>query len=171
MKRIGWLLALGVVAGCAPKAETPQEETARNEKESAMARTAIEAANKDFVVHANLGHGDIVAKNYTEDGILALVNTPVAAGRQAIAAFVTGMGAMKPQLVLTTASVTANGPIAVERGTYSITITPPGATAPATESGTYLVHWHRVDGKWLMAEDVATSAQPLPPPPAAPAKK
>ena len=170
MKRIAWLVALGVVVGCAPKAETPEEETARIQRESNVAKTAIEEANKAFVTHFNLGHGDVVAKMYTPDAVVALVGAPVVSGREPITKFWNEfIAGMKPQLVLTTAAVTANGPIAIERGTYAITVTTPGG--PATESGTYLVHWHRVDGKWMLAEDIGTSEKPLPPPPAAPAPK
>ncbi|MEO8452340.1 MAG: nuclear transport factor 2 family protein [Gemmatimonadota bacterium] len=169
MKRIAWLLALGVVVGgCAPKAETPEEETARIQRESNVAKTAIEEANKAFTTHFNLGHGDIAAQSYTPDAVLALVNSPVVSGRENIAKAISGMGE-KPQLVLTTAAVTANGPLAVERGTYAITLTMP--SGPATESGTYLVHWHRVDGKWLIAEDIGTSEKPMPMPPPPPAPK
>ena len=170
--RQGWLVVTaGLFAvGCGPKAETPEQMQARIQTESAAARQAIEAANAEFMKHFNLGHGDIVAKMYTEDAHLMIVNSPVAVGREQIAAMLKGDPAMKTQLTLKTEDVVANGPIAVERGSYTLTVSPPGASAPATENGTYLVHWHRVDGKWLLKDDIGTSDKPLPPPPQAPAK-
>jgi hypothetical protein len=85
-------------------------------------------------------------------------NMAAATGRQAI------VGALAPMagstLVLNTESVSANGPIAVERGNYSITLTPPGATAPITDTGKYLVHWHKVGDKWMMVEDIWNSDLP-----------
>ena len=78
------------------------------------------------------------------------------------------MGAMGgATLVLTTESVAANGSLAVERGTYKITLTPPGATAPITDTGKYLVHWHKVGDNWMMVDDIWNSdlpAMPMGPP-------
>jgi ketosteroid isomerase-like protein len=163
MRRFASLALVGLAA-CAP-AEVSVEQ------QSAAARQAIEAANAEFTTHANQGHGDIVAKGYTEDGVLMLVNQPVASGRQAIAAAFNGMGAMKASVALTVQSVVAHGPLAVERGTYALTVTPPGAPGPMAENGTYIVHWQKVGNAWLRVADIATSDKPLGPPPApAPAK-
>ena len=68
-------------------------------------------------------------------------------------------------LVLTTESVDANGSLAVERGTYKITLTPPGATAPITDTGKYLVHWRKVGDNWMMANDIWNSDLPAMPEP------
>jgi ketosteroid isomerase-like protein len=155
-------LGLGVMAGCAPKPETPEQAEARMTADAASARTAIEASNQQFVAHFNAGHGDSVAAFYTEDGRVMAPNMAVASGRQAIAA---SMGMMAgATLVLTTEAVAANGPLAVERGTYKITLTPPGATAPITDTGKYLVHWHKVGDKWMMADDIWNSDLPAAPP-------
>lgn len=163
------LIAMGMttlLAACAPAPETAEQADARIATESAAARELIDAANAEFVQHFNQAHGDVVAATYAEDGVLALVNAPVARGRQAIAAMVSGLGPMQPQLALTTDEVVANGPLAVERGTYSISITPPGAAGPASETGTYVVMWRRSGDRWLRQWDIATSEKPLPPPPA-----
>ena len=73
---------------------------------------------------------------------------------------------MKAQLTLNPQSVSANGPLAVERGTYSVTFTPPGATAPITDTGKYLAHWHLIGGKWMMVDDIWNSDLPVAPAPA-----
>lgn len=155
------MFALGtiaILAGCQPAAETAEQAEQRMASESAAAKTAIEASNTQFTAHFNAGQGDSVAAHYAEDGRVMAPNMAVAAGRQAIAA---SMGMMAgATLALTTESVTANGPLAVERGTYSITLTPPGATAPITDTGKYLVHWHKVGDKWLMVDDIWNSDLP-----------
>jgi ketosteroid isomerase-like protein len=171
MRRIAAVGVAVVFAGCAPKAETPEQADARIATESAAARQAIEAANAEFVQHFNQAHGDIVSQAYAEDGMLAVVNAPVAKGRQAIAKMVSDLAPMKATLILATESVAANGPLAVERGTYSLTMTPPGAPGPVTENGTFLVHWHKVGDRWLRVDDVATSDKPIPAPPEAPPAK
>ena len=166
--RVVLALGLGVVAGCAPKAETAEQADQRMASEATAARTAIEASNQQFTAHFNAGHGDSVAARYAEDGRVMAPNMAVASGRQAIAA---SMGMMAgATLALTTESVAANGPLAIERGTYKITLTPPGATAPITDTGKYLVHWRKVGDNWLMVDDIWNSDLPAMPmgPPAKP---
>jgi ketosteroid isomerase-like protein len=172
MRPTGTLMAalgsLAVIAACQPAAETAEQAEARMASEAAAARTAIEASQARFVVHFNAGQGDSLAAHYTEDGRVMAPNTPVASGRQAIAASMGMMGGAT--LVLTTESVAANGSLAVERGTYKIILTPPGATAPITDTGKYLVHWHKVGDTWLKVDDIWNSDLPAMPagPPAKP---
>jgi len=167
MRPTGTLMAalgsLAVIAACQPAAETAEQAEARMASEAAAARTAIEASQARFVVHFNAGQGDSLAAHYTEDGRVMAPNTPVASGRQAIAASMGMMGGAT--LVLTTESVAANGSLAVERGTYKITLTPPGATAPITDTGKYLVHWHKVGDNWMMVDDIWNSDLPAMPEP------
>jgi ketosteroid isomerase-like protein len=137
-----------------------------SEQETAAARQAIEAANAEFIQHFVQGHGDIVAGQYTEDAQLMMAGVPVAKGRQQIAATFNSLAPMKPALTLTVDKVTVSGPMALERGTYALTITPPGAPGPATETGSYLVHWHKVGDKWIRVDDIGTSEKPFPPAPA-----
>lgn len=157
--------AAAMLAGCQPAAETAEQAEQRMSAESAAAKTAIEASNVQFTAHFNAGHGDSVAAIYTENGRVMAPNMPLAAGRQAIGAAMGMMGGAT--LVLTTESVAANGPLAVEMGTYRITLTPPGAPAPITDTGKYLVHWHKAGDKWMMVDDIWNSDLPaVPPPPA-----
>jgi uncharacterized protein (TIGR02246 family) len=160
--------AVMVLVGC-QQAETPAQLEARMATESAAARTAIEAVNADFVTHFNQGHGEQVAAFYTEDGVVMPPNAPAVEGREAIKGMVASMAGA--QLTLMTQSVVANGPLAVERGRFRITFTPAGAPAAITDSGKYLVHWHNVGGKWLLAADMFNSDIPMAPPPAPPPAK
>jgi ketosteroid isomerase-like protein len=166
---LAFTLALGITAACQPKAETPEQKQARMDTESAAVRTVIDSLDREFAVHFNQGHGDIVAAMYTEQAHVMPPNAPAAVGREAIKAVFAPFFAMKSELKLTPDAVVANGPVALERGTYSVTFTPPGASAPVTDTGKYLVHWHLVDGKWLLADDIWNSDLP-PMPMGAPAK-
>src|SRR5262245_53866274 len=115
----------GLLAACGPKAGGGA--AANPEAESAAAKQAIDAANQDLAQHLAMGHGDIVAAQYPDDAHMMVVNEPVAEGRAAIAAMFNGLAPMKPTIILTADKVTASGPIAVERGKYTLTISPPGA--------------------------------------------
>ena len=172
MRRTGILMAglgsFAMFAACQPAAETAEQAEARMTSEASAARTAIEASQARFVGYFNAGQGDSLAAHYAEDGRVMAPNMPVASGRQAIAASMGMMGGAT--LVLTTESVAASGSLAVERGTYRITLTPPGATAPVTDTGKYLVHWRKVGDTWLKVDDIWNSDLPAMPagPPAKP---
>ncbi len=159
---------LVLLAGCGPQAETAEQAEARMQTETSAARTAIDSLAREFATHLNAGHPDVVAGFYTENAVAMPPNLPTASGRAAIQELFAQFVAMKAQLTLTTQSVSANGPIAIERGIYSVTMTPPGAPGPVTDTGKYLVHWHMVDGRWLIAEDIWNSDLPAVPAPPAP---
>lgn len=157
------LLAAAVVflAGCAPKPEGPEQAQARIDLESSAARKAIDSLNAEFNGHFNAGHGDLVAAQYTEDGELQVPNAPLLKGRAAIAASVNELAKMKAAITTKATSVAANGPLAIERGEYTLSVSPPGAAAPLSETGIYLIHWHQVNGTWLRVSDVASSSAPM----------
>jgi ketosteroid isomerase-like protein len=171
MGRIGVLGGIAVaaaLAGCQPKAETPEQADARMAAETAAARTAIDAANAQYMAHFAASHGDSLAALFAENGRMMVPNAPAAAGRQAIAQGLGMMAGMSPQLTLSTESVVANGPLAVELGSYKFSMSPPGAKEPVTEKGKYLVHWQKVGEKWLMAAQIWNSDDPAMPMPASP---
>lgn len=157
--------AVLVLGGCQPAAETAEQATGRMNAEAAAAKTAIEASNVQFMAHFNAGHGDSVAAFYTEDGRVMAPNAPAAVGRPAIAQAM-ALGPANPALTLVTGSVVANGPLAVELGTYTITLNMPGAPSPITDSGKYMVSWRKVADRWMMVEDIWNSDLPAPPAPA-----
>lgn len=164
------LAALALLAGCQPKADTPEQSQARTATESAAAKTAIDSLNAEFVKHFNMGHMDIVAGFYTEQAHMMPPNGPTAVGREAIKAVLSSFVALQPVLALKAESVVASGADAIERGVVTFIMTPPGASAPVTDTGKYLVHWQRVDGKWYLADDIWNSDLPAMAPPAAPMK-
>jgi ketosteroid isomerase-like protein len=170
MSRVVLALGLGVVAGCAPKAETPEQADQRMATEAAAARTAIEASNQQFMAYFNAGQSDSLAALFAENGRMMAPNGAAAVGRAAMTTTLKGMAAMKPTLVLTTEDVAVNGPLAIERGTYKFTFTLPGAPAAMTDTGKYLVHWHMMGGKWMLVDDIWNSDLPAMPmgPPAKP---
>ncbi|MEZ4457277.1 MAG: nuclear transport factor 2 family protein [Gemmatimonadales bacterium] len=163
-RRLILLASLALGAACAPKAETPEQATARLASESVAAKIVIDSLNAEFDAAFNAGDGAAVAAQYAENGSLAVANSPVMAGRDAIAQGVNGLATMKAAIRTKAVSVSASGPLAVEAGEYTLSVVPPGAPGAVSETGTYLIHWHLIDGHWLRVADLATSPAPLPAP-------
>jgi ketosteroid isomerase-like protein len=136
------------------RGESREEAEARYREEAAAAQQAIEAQVQRFVQHVNAGHADSVAMLYTENANLMPPGLPTVTGRAAIHAFFADTSGGGPfTLTLTPVEIIARGPIAIERGTYTAQI------GPVTDAGKYLVHWHHVQGEWLMADDIWNSDQ------------
>ncbi len=155
------LLTLLSLAACRPRAESPEAAMARQTADQKAAEEAIALAQASFVLHYNSGHPDSLAAFYLPDAHLMPSNLPAVVGTAAIQAAYTQALASKGQLKLVTESVSASGDLAVERGTYEETYTPPGSSTSVTERGKYLAHWQRIDGKWLMVDHIANSDLPV----------
>ena len=161
-------VTLLVLAACAPKPETPEQMATRMKAESDSARTAIEAANTCFVRYAAAGKADSAAMNYAEDAVVMMANEPAVRGRAAIQAkLAEWMGYGTWQMSPTTTSVDANGPIAVEQGTY-VQDFKAGPRAPAgmapmfPDTGKYVTAWKKVNGTWLIFADITNTSRAMP---------
>ena len=161
--RAAAVATIGLLGLACRPTETPQQAEARMATETAAARQAIDSLNTEFVSHFNQGHASVLAGHYTEAGSLMGPNAPAANGRAAVQSALEGLLAMKPQLSVVVESVVASGPLAVARGSYRMTLNPPGSPSPVTDVGKILVHWQNVDGKWLMAADMFNSDLPVAP--------
>ena len=165
---------LMVLASCA-KPETLEQAQARMSREVAAARPALDSIARRWERYAAAGQADSIAMLFTEQGEELPPNVKPAVGRPAIQAFTTQQFSLGANTVsIATDEVLVNGPLAVSRGGYTLDIKP-GPHAPAgmkavADTGKYLIHWHQVGGKWLVADLAWNSNIPLPPPPAPAAK-
>jgi ketosteroid isomerase-like protein len=141
--------------------------------ESDSAMTAIRAKNAKFAAAFNAGQMDSVAALYMELGRIMPPNEKTAVGRPAIKAWLLqGADQGTFRLSLSATDVIANGPIALERGTFTLAFTPKAGAKPPmnvaiADTGKYLVHWQKVSGDWQLADDIWNSDKPAGPPPAA----
>jgi len=157
------LLPLVLLSACRPQAESPEAAMTRHAAEQKAAEDAIRPLVQRFVTHYNSGHADSLAAFYAPDAHLMPANLPAVVGQAGIQAAFEQAATSKGTLKLVTESLTASGDLAVERGTYEETYTLPGSTTPMTDRGKYLVHWHRIGGKWLIVDDIANSDLPMAP--------
>jgi ketosteroid isomerase-like protein/quercetin dioxygenase-like cupin family protein len=106
---------------------------------------------------------DAIAALQAPDAVLMMSHTPLASGAAAVRGAWSEM-VKTPGLVLhwTPTKIEQAGPkVVTEYGTYTESYdTPQGK---ATDAGTYITIWHKINGKWRVAVDEANTTAPLPP--------
>lgn len=154
-----------VAAACKPQPETADQANARMSAEGDSAKAQLETMAATYARQLMAGHTDSLAMFYADNAVMMPPNMPTATGKENIRRALAGMFAQgaPTNVGLRVESVSANGPIAVERGRYSMVM------GPVSDSGKYLIHWHRINGEWKMVEEMWNSD--LPPQPAAPAPR
>ena len=102
-----------------------------------------------------------IAALYAEDGAVMPPNAPIGKGRTAIQQTWASM-MQTPGFALTFAPeqilVSASGDMALDRGTYSLTIAPDGTTQ--TDTGKYVVVWRKIGSEWKAVADIFNSDLP-----------
>jgi ketosteroid isomerase-like protein len=176
--RIGRNL-IGIVAvltaACAVS-ETPEQTQARLDQETAAFKLATEPLERNYERFIAEGKVDSLALLYTENGRALQPNGPVLDGRKAIADNETqNQAAMSWKVTITSERAVANGPIAIETGSYTAEGTPrpgtPRGSPGVLDRGKYMTHWHRVNGQWQIAELIWNSNEPLSMPGPPPARR
>jgi uncharacterized protein (TIGR02246 family) len=102
-----------------------------------------------------------IAELYAEDGAVMPPNSPIGKGRAAVQqTWASMMGTpgfgltFAPEQIL----VSSSGDMALDRGTYRLTIAPDGSTQ--TDTGKYVVVWRKIGGEWKVAADIFNSDLP-----------
>ena len=150
---MGIVICLGFSVGC-------QQQPAGF---SAADRTAIRQADENSVKLMNAKDWKGVLAVWAEDAIEMPSNGPVVQGKAAIQSW---MDTNPPFSNFQTQSLEIEGQsdLAIDRGTYSMTLTPAGA-APIMDHGKYLTVWRKqADGTWKVVRDTFNSDLPLPAP-------
>src|SRR5438105_6031749 len=140
---------VGLLAACQTQ-ETPQQMRARMGKESDAFKQAIAGTAKRWEGWIAAGQADSIANIFTEQGREMPPNAPAAVGRAGIRQFETQTAAMfDGKLTLRVESVSASGPVAIERGSYTFEGkakpgAPPGRPATVSDEAKYLANWRNV---------------------------
>lgn len=147
--------ALALMSGaCAPKGPVGLTEADR---------AAIAAAGESMEVATNAGEMAKWADVQTEDVQMFAPNADPVVGRDAVIA------ALKTYPPLSNVKfvqdeVVGAGDVAYVRGSYSMTLSPPGIP-PFEDKGVYMEIWRKQpDGRWLISRDIYNSSVPLPAP-------
>ena len=140
-------------------ATTASAQSARlGDKDVAAIKSATEAFSKSM----NASDFASVAKLYTETASFMPPNEKAVANRAAIESWLKGLPPIK-DFKLTPVEIEGRGDVAYVKGTYTMTLVPPGAPAPINDVGKYIeIHKRQPDGSWPIAIDIFNSD--LPPP-------
>jgi len=102
-----------------------------------------------------------IAALYAEDGAVMPPNAPIGKGRAAIEQTWASM-IQAPGFELTFVSdqiiVSSSGDLALDRGTYNLSMAPDGTKQ--SDTGKYVVVWRKIGGEWKAAADIFNSDRP-----------
>ncbi len=129
-----------------------QERTALSQQEIAR----IGAASDTFANAVVARDVTALSAHYSDDGVLYPPGETAVKGRPAIEACLAALPPMKG-FALRIVKVEGRDDIAYVQGTYTMTISPHGASEPIQESGYYIeVRRRQPDGRWLIAVHMLT---------------
>ncbi len=143
-------------------ADTPANAPAEaNASDAAADEQAIRANVDRWLEAVKAKDAAAIAQFYTEDGAVMPPNMPIGKGHAAIQKAWADMMAtpgfnlrFTPEQIV----VSSSGDMALDRGTYRLTVSPAGT--PQTDTGKYLVVWRKVGGEWKAAADMFNSDIP-----------
>lgn len=163
MKRNRIVLA-GFVA-CLLVSCTPASEKVGSSDDTA----AVNKVRDEFLASFNAGDAGKVASLYAPDAVVMPSHQPIITGRDGVENY------NKTFFEMYTAKITISpletkvfGDRALDRGTYTIELTPKAGGNPIKDEGKYLILLQRqADGSWKVTHDIDNTNLPLTPPAAA----
>lgn len=159
------LLAVTILVACAGDASDARTEAERGgtvaapTTDPAALRRTIDSLNTTLAASLTKKDAAGQAALYAPDGMVMLSNMPAWKGKAAIQE--NAQGAFEAMdfadVKFTTQDVEVSGDIAVETGTYSMTVGPKGQKGTA-DTGKYITVWKRqADGSWKIYRDISNS--------------
>jgi uncharacterized protein (TIGR02246 family) len=126
-------------------------------------REAIDSANSKFTDAMKRGDTTTMAANYSDDAIVMMPNVELWRGRDAVRKGFAGFVSQGPvkEFKGKTEDVMVAGDVAVETGTYEMTVQPKGGKE-IKDKGKYITVWKRqADGSWKIVRDINNSDTPM----------
>jgi uncharacterized protein (TIGR02246 family) len=163
------LVSVLAVDACSPAAPPPPAAPPAPVADAPADIAALNAARTAFMEGYDKGDADAIGALYHPEAISESNGQPTLKGRDAIVAGLKGMFQhVSVKATLTPDETRTLGDVGLDRGHYSITVTPKSGAPPATGQGRYMVIYVKgPDGKWLVSRDMDNAAGAPPPAPAA----
>jgi ketosteroid isomerase-like protein len=125
----------------------------------------IDETNDTAMKAAVAGDFGTWAALFLDDSVLYPPNEPAVKGRGAIRAWLERLPPIT-EFKLANEKVEGRDDLAYARGTYTMTLAPPGAPGPVKDAGKFVTVLRRQpDGRWLAAVDMFSSDLPAAQPP------
>jgi uncharacterized protein (TIGR02246 family) len=167
------LTIAGMVAvaltGCTPP--EPKKEAPLVDPSSAAAAdpTVIDKTRSEFIAAFNAADVTKLVEVYAPDAVLMPSHQPVISGRAAIEDYDKKFfETYTAKLTIMPVETKVFGDRGLDRGTYTIELTPKAGGPTVKDEGKYLVLLQRqADGSWKLTHDIDNTNMPAPPPPAA----
>ena len=137
-------------------------------EEALAVRRTVDSINTALERWYAASQADSVASVQAEDVWLMGPAMPPVVGRDSVRAhWRRAMAGGVWRFTLRAQDVAVQGPIAIERGRYTLDFVPrpnaPAGVPPAfRDRGNYVVHWVQEDGQWRIKWDIAASELPMP---------
>jgi len=127
--------------------------------------SALGAARAAFVAAYNSGDADAVGRLYMADAVSEPNHQPTLKGRDAIVAAQKAMYEhVTVKLTLTADETHTNGNAGIDRGVYSVEVTPKAGGPTGTVEGRYFVYYVKdSDGSWKVSRDIDNASTPMAP--------
>ena len=161
------LLVTALAAAACQGGESPDQTASRIARESQTARAEIESITGDYERWVMARDVDSMASMLAEDARILPPNESAVVGRANWIDWASPMfahGNWSEDIIAE--SVVANGPIAIERGRYVLNFAPgpdsPDDAVAISDTGKYLWHWHRINGRWQLVDAIWNSDLALP---------
>jgi ketosteroid isomerase-like protein len=168
MRRFGIVVGIVALAAACQPAETPEQTEARMAAETDSATAALDAAYARMESFATSENADSLASLYAENARLYPSDEPLVEGREAIRAkYAQWFGMASAEFTHERMGILVNGPVAIERVKWSMTLTAkPGGPPmpPMTLVGKGVVVWQRIGDQWLILDDIGNNDAPMTPP-------
>jgi ketosteroid isomerase-like protein len=168
MRRICIVAGIAGLAIACQATETAEQAEARMTAEAEAAAVALDSAYARMMSFVASENADSLASLYAENARLYPQDEPIVEGREAIRAkYVSWFGMGTAEIDSERLGLTVNGPIAIERMKWTMTITAePGGPPmePLTMVGKGVVVWRKIGNQWLIMDDVGNNDAPMVPP-------
>jgi len=162
------LLLLSVTALLLPACQAREKPASDGAEVNSAA--AVDTAGDEQAIRAHVDHwlqlvkakdASGIAELYAEDGAVMPPNAPIGKGHAAIeqawASMMRTPGfdlTFNPEQIV----ISSSGDMALDRGTYTLTVAPAGTTQ--TDTGKYVVVWRKIGGDWKALADIFNSNLP-----------
>lgn len=153
-----------LMSACQASEKSANDATAMNSSaavDSGAAEQAIRGQVDHWLQLVKAKDAAAIAALYTDDGAVMPPNGPIAKDHAAIqktwASMLQTPGfdlTFTPEQII----VSQSGDMALDRGTYQLTVAPAGK--PQHDTGKYVVVWRKIGGEWKAAADIFNSDLP-----------